>query len=118
MERVRLGVSPIGGDRMTDRMVTWLVLPFAGGVELAAHGYMLLVAGYMYLIVVIPIYVFGWILLPSILDGLRAGPAMLVANHALFVTAFAVLLGFAEFGFLRSLNGEIYALLTGLPAAI
>lgn len=103
---------------MTDRLVTWLILPFAGGIELAAHGYMLMVAGYMYLIVLIPIYVFGWILLPSTLDGLRFGPAMLVANHALFVAAFAVLLGFADFELLRSLNGEIYALLTGLPAAI
>lgn len=87
-------------------------------IEFMAHGYMLMVAGYFYLVVAIPIYVFGWILLPALLDGMRSGLGLLAATHLIFVSAFFVLLGFADIGVLRALNRDLYQLLTGLPAAL
>lgn len=116
--RVRYGSSLVGGRRTIDLLATYVGLPFGALVELAAHGYMLTVVGYEYAVVAIPIYVFGWILLPSMLEGMRSGLTILASAHLLFVGAFAVLLGFADVGMLRILNADIYSLLTGLPVAL
>ncbi|MFK7945329.1 MAG: hypothetical protein AB8B85_20800 [Paracoccaceae bacterium] len=116
--RSRHGYSPIGGRRKMDLAVTWLALPLAAGFELAAHGYMFMVAGYEYAAVAIPIYIFGWILLPAVLDGMRSALMILASVHLLFVGAFGVLMGFVDVSVFRALNSDIYGLLTGLPAAL
>ncbi|MEM1299181.1 MAG: hypothetical protein AAGH68_07845, partial [Pseudomonadota bacterium] len=116
--RSRHGFSPIGGRRTAELFVTFIALPSAVAIELGTHGYMLMVAGYEYLVVAIPIYIFGWILLPSLLDGMRSGLPILAGTHLLFVSAFAVLLGFGDVGILRSFNSDLYGLLTGLPAVL
>ena len=114
----RHGHSPIGGRRKTDLFITYIALPAAAMIELLTHGYMLMVAGYEYAVVAIPIYIFGWILLPSLLDGMRSALIILAAGHILFVGAFAVLMGFANVKVLRALNSDVYSLLTGLPTAL
>ena len=87
-------------------------------VEVSTHGYMLMVAGYEYAAVAIPIYIFGWILLPALLDGMRSALTLLASAHLVFVAAFAVLMGFADIALFRALNSDLYGLLTGLPAAL
>ena len=118
MLHARHGYAPIGGRRKTDLLVTFVALPFAAMVELGTHGYMLMVAGYEYLVVAIPIYIFGWILLPSLLDGMRSGLPILAATHLVFVGSFAVLLGFADIAVLRAFNSDLYGVLTGIPAVL
>lgn len=116
--RTTHGITPFEGRKKTKLIVISLGLPFAIVVELAAHGYMLMVAGYMYAIVAIPIYIFGWILLPALLDGMRTGLSLLAVTHLLFVAAFATLMGFMDISVLRALNSDLYALVTGLPVAL
>lgn len=116
MQKQRFGFSPIGGRRRADLLVTYLVVPGSVLIEVAVHSYMLFVAGYVYVVVAIPVYIFGWILLPAILDGFRPGMTILAMTHATFVMAFAVLLGFADVNLLRALNSDIYGLLVGVPA--
>ena len=96
--------------------VTYGALPAAWLIEVLTHGYMLLVVGYFYVVVVIPIYIFGWVLLPSVLDGFRPGLTVLAITHATFVTAFVVLLGFLDINVFRALNSDIYGILVGVPA--
>lgn len=112
----RYGFSPLNGRRKTDIVVTYGAVPAAFLIELIVHGYMLYVVGYPYIVVAIPIYIFGWILLPWILDGFRPGLTILAMTHALFVLAFAVFLGLADINVLRALNSDIYTLLVGVPA--
>ena len=114
----RYGFSPIGGRRRADYIVTYGTLPLAALAEFLAHAYMLYIVGYYYLAVAIPIYVFGWILLPYLLEGFRPGLTILAITHATFVASFTVLLGFWEQNILRALNKDLYSLLTGVPAAI
>lgn len=113
-----LGVSPIGGPRLQDKLVTYLAAPLAAAFEVGVHAYMLYVVGYLYIVVAIPVYVFGWVLIPYVLDSFRPGLTVLAATHALFVAAFLVLLGLFDIGFLRAMNGDIYGLLMGVPAAL
>lgn len=116
MQRQRFGFSPLGGRRKTDFAVTYALMPIWILLEVAVHAYMFYVVGYFYVIVAIPIYIFGWILLPSILDGFRPGMTVLGLAHAVFAMAFAVLLGFADVSVFRALNSDIYTLLVGVPA--
>ncbi|MEM7190492.1 MAG: hypothetical protein AAF439_12845, partial [Pseudomonadota bacterium] len=112
------GVSPLHGRRPQDFAVLYGAVPAAAMIEVTAHAYMFYIVGYVYLVVAIPIYVFGWILLPWVLDGFRPGLPLLGGIYALFTASFAVLLGFWDFGPLRAMNADIYGLLTGVPAAI
>lgn len=114
----RYGFSPMNGRRKSDFLVTYAILPAGAAVEVMVHSYMLYVIGYYYVAVVIPIYVFGWILIPWILDGFRPGLTVLAMTHATFLAAFAVLLGFWDQNVLRALNSDVYTMLTGLPAAL
>ena len=116
LQKQRYGFSPIGGRRKTDYVVTYGILPICAIIEVAVHSYMFYVIGYLYVIIGIPIYIFGWILVPSILDGFRPGMTILALTHATFVSAFVVLLGFADINVLRALNSDIYTLLVGVPA--
>jgi len=116
--RDRYGASPLSGQGVTDHAVRYLALPAAIAVEIAAHGYLIYVIGPLYILVAIPIYILGWVLLPFILDGFRAGLSVLAMTHALFVAAFVVLLGFYDVTFLRALNSDLYALLTGVPTVL
>ncbi|MEM6661400.1 MAG: hypothetical protein AAF666_04390 [Pseudomonadota bacterium] len=114
----QFGQSPIGGRGLTGRLVTFGALPAAGIAELLVHAYMFYIVGYMYLVIAIPIYVFGWILIPWVLEGFRPGLTILALVHATFVAAFAVLMGFWDQNVLRALNSDLYGLLTGVPAAL
>ena len=116
--REKYGYSPIGGRRRADRFVTWVALPFALSAEIVTHGFMLCAAGLEYALIGLPIYVFGWILLPTLLEGMRGGLPLLASIHVLFVAAFAVLLGLADISVLRALNGDILAILSRLPTPV
>lgn len=118
MLKERYGFSPLSGRRKSDMVVTYGAMPMAWAIEVLVHGYMFFIVGYFYVIIAIPIYIFGWVLIPAILDGFRPGLTILAITHATFVMAFLVLLGFLDFNVLRALNSDIYGLLVGVPANI
>ena len=118
VSREGFGVAPLDARFVPDAMVLYLFFPAAVLFELAAHGYLLWTIGYWYTVMAIPIYIFGWILLPALLDGMRTGLSLLAVTHLLFVAAFATLLGFMDIAILRALNSDLYALVTGLPVAL
>lgn len=115
MLRERYGFSPINGRRLSDFAVRYVLIPFGIAVEVMVHGYMFYLIGYQYLVVLIPVYVVGWVLLPAVLEGWRPGLTVLALSHGLFAAAFAVLLGFFHFGVLKVLNEDLYGLLIGVP---
>ncbi|MHA1108875.1 MAG: hypothetical protein ACTSQV_07150, partial [Alphaproteobacteria bacterium] len=108
MQREHYGFSPLSGRKATDVAFNFGVLPAAAAFEVMAHSYMLMVVGYEYLAVSIPIYIFGWILLPWFLDGFRPALTLLALAHALFVGAFLALLGFLDLNVPRALNADLY----------
>jgi hypothetical protein len=118
LSRNRYGVSPLDQDTTRALVFVYLFLPFAGIYEFVIHSYLLWVIGWPYLVMAVPIYILGWILLPSLLEDF--GPAQLVLPLAYlcFALAFLVLLGFVEIDVLRLLNRQLYSLLTGLHVAI
>jgi len=118
MLKERYGFSPLSGRRKADIVVTYGAMPMAWAIEVLVHGYMFFIVGYLYVIIAIPIYIFGWVLIPAILDGFRPGLTILAITHATFVMAFLVLLGFMDINVFRALNSDIYALLVGVPANI
>ena len=118
VQRSRHGVALLGEGRWARTALNFGLLPAVVTVELSAHGYMLMVAGYEYAAVALPIYIFGWILLPALLDGMRSAVLLLSAGHVLFLAAFTVLMGFWEVEALRMLNRDLYALLAGVPASL
>lgn len=111
----RHGFSPLNGRRKTDLATKFVILPLATIVEVVTHSYMFYVVGYPYLVVAIPIYIFGWVLLPTLLDGFRPAMTVLALGHGTFALSFAVLLGFWDLKVLRALNSDIYGLLVGVP---
>ena len=118
LAREKYGCSPLDGDTRADKALIWGVIPAAFAFEVAAHVYLIYVAGYLYILTAIPIYVLGWVLLPYVLDGFRPAMTLLALGHAVFAAAFLVLMGFFDVGVLRALNSDIYGLLTGVPANI
>jgi hypothetical protein len=118
LSRNRYGVSPLDQDTTKALVFVYLFLPVAGIYELVIHSYLLWVIGWPYLVMAVPIYILGWILLPSLLEDF--GPAQLVLPlaYVCFAMAFLVLLGFVEIDVLRLLNRQLYSLLTGLHVAI
>ena len=116
MQKDRYGISPLNSRLKTDMIVAYGAVPAAWVVEVLVHGYMFMVVGYLYVIAAIPIYIFGWVLLPSILDGFRPGLTILAITHATFVAAFLVFLGFMDINVLRALNSDIYTIFVGVPA--
>jgi hypothetical protein len=118
ISRQRYGVSPLDPGQLRALVFNFLFLPAAGVFEALIHTYLLWTIGWPYLVMAVPIYVAGWILLPSLLEDF--GPAQLLLPLAYLCAAasFLVLLGFAEIDALRALNRELYSLLTGLSVAI
>lgn len=110
------GVAPLDRRRAPDALILYLFFPAAAVFEVLVHGYLLWTIGYEYAVMVIPIYICGWILLPWILDSFRPAQYLLPVIHVVFASAFVVLLGLADVGILRLLNSEFYSVLTGLPA--
>ena len=118
ISRQRYGVSPLDPGEPKAMAFNWIFLPAAGVFEALIHAYLLWTIGWPYLAMVVPIYIAGWILLPTILEDF--GPAQLLLPLAYVVVAasFLVLLGFTEIDLLRALNRQLYSLLTGLSVAI
>lgn len=114
----RYGFSPLNGGRITDVLTAWVYVPAGALFEAAVHLYMLYVVGWPYLLVAPPIYIFGWAILPALLDDFGPALALLPAVHLTFAAAFLVLLGFIHIGPLRALNASFYALLTGMPVSL
>ena len=113
--RADYGASPLDGTRRGDRFILYVFFPAAAVFEVAAHGYLFMLLGWKYLPLVIPIYIFGWVLLPQLLDSLPAVQYLLPGLYLLFAAAFLVLMGFLQVDLLAALNMQVYALLTGTP---
>lgn len=114
----RYGFSPLNGPGMTDRLTTWVYVPAGALFEAAVHLYLLWVIGAPYLLVAMPIFIFGWTALPALLDDFAPAMVLLPAVHLTFAAAFLVLLGFVRIGPLRALNAELYGLLTGVSVSL
>ena len=112
------GVSPLDGSRQPDALILYLFFPAAAVFEVAVHGFMLWVVGWEYLIIALPIYVFGMILLPGVLDSFRPAQYVLPILYIGFAASFIVLIGVMDVGFLRYLNTELYSLLSGYPTKL
>ena len=111
----RWGFSLLTDKRPVAIVAKYSLLPLACMIEVATHAYMFMVVGYFYVIVIIPIYIFGWVLLPTILDGFKPAFGVLGAAYAGFVVSFAVLLGLWDVRVVRAVNSDIYGLLVGVP---
>ena len=96
----------------------WTFVPLGALFEAAIHLYLLWTIGAVYLLVALPIYLFGWTVLPALLDDFGPAVALLPMVHVGFAAAFLVLAGFIDIGPLRALNAEIYGLLTGVPVVL
>jgi hypothetical protein len=118
LSRQRYGVSPLDPGQPKAVAFNFFFLPAAGVFEALVHSYLLWTIGWPYLVMVVPIYIAGWILLPSLLDDFGPAQLLLPLAYVCFAAAFLVLLGFAEIDPLRLLNRELYSLLTGLSVAI
>ena len=112
------GVSPLDGSRPPDAVILYVFFPVAAVFEVAVHGYMLWVVGWEYLIMALPIYVFGMILLPGVLDSFRPAQYLLPMLYIGFAASFIVLIGLLDIGFMRSFNTELYSLLSGYPTQL
>ena len=109
------GCSPLDSNRKPDAAVLYLFFPLAAMFEVAVHAYLLFVIGFTYLLLAMPVYVLGGVLLPWLLDHVPTTQYVLPVVYLGFAAAFLVLLGFVDIELLRSLNSELYTLLTGLP---
>ena len=115
--RQRYGVSPLDAGH-PKAVAFYLFLPAAGVFEALIHGYLLWTIGWPYLLMAVPIYIAGWILLPSLLEDFGPAQLLLPLTYVAVAASFLVLLGVAEVEPLRALNRELYSLLTGLAVAI
>ncbi len=118
MSRRRYGVSPLDPGRPTALVFIYAFLPVAGVFELMIHSYLLWTIGWAYLIMPVPIYIAGWILLPSLLEDFAPAQLLLPLAYLCFAVAFLVLLGFLDIDLMRLLNRQLYSLLTGVYVAI
>jgi hypothetical protein len=118
ISRQRYGVSPLDPGQPKAVAFNFLFLPAAGVFEALIHSYLLWTIGWPYLLMAVPIYIAGWILLPSLLEDFGPAQLLLPLAYVSVAASFMVLLGFAEIDALRALNRELYSLLTGLSAAI
>ena len=112
------GVTPLDAKRSGDALILYIFFPLAAIFEVSVHGYLLWLVGLEYLIIAIPIYVFGFILLPGVLDSFRTVQYILPVVYITFAMSFVVLLGFLDVGILRALNAELYSVLTGYPTKL
>jgi hypothetical protein len=118
LSRQRYGVSPLDAGQSKAVAFNYLFLPAAGAFEALIHAYLLWTIGWPYLVMAVPIYIAGWILLPSLLEDFGPAQLLLPLAYVCFALSFLVLLGFAEIDAMRALNRELYSLLTGLSVAI
>jgi hypothetical protein len=118
MSRRRYGVSPLDQGDPRAPVFLYLFLPVAGLYEVAIHSYLLWTIGWPYLVMAVPIYIAGWILLPSLLEDFGPAQLLLPAAYLCFAAAFLVLLGFLDIDLLRQMNRQLYSLLTGLYISI
>jgi hypothetical protein len=118
LSRQRYGVSPLDDGQPRAPLFVYVFLPAAGFFEAVIHAYMLWVIGPAYIVMAVPIYVAGWILLPALLEDFGPAQFLLPLAYICFAAAFLVLLGFVEVDLLRMLNRELYSVLTGLSVAI
>lgn len=115
--RASHGFSPL--DRGSAAFLpAWAFLVAGAIFEAAVHATLLWLIGAPYLLVAIAIFILGWTLLPALLDGFGPALALLPPVHLFFAVAFLVLLGFADIGFLRTINEQLYGLLTGVPVKL
>ncbi len=96
----------------------WAFLVAGALFEAAVHTCLLWLIGAVYVLVALPVFILGWTMLPALLDEFGFGFLLLAVVHVFFATAFLVLLGFADIGFLRPTNAELYGLLIGHPVAL
>lgn len=118
MSRQRYGVSPLDPGQPQALVFVYLFLPAAIFFEVTIHSYLLWTIGWPYLIMSVPIYIAGWILLPSLLEDFGPAQLLLPLAYLCFAAAFLVLLGFVDIDLLRSLNRHLYSLLTGVYVGI
>ena len=118
LSRQRYGVSPLDQDTPKALFFVYVFLPAAGFFEVAIHSYLLWTIGLPYALMAMPIYISGWILLPSLLEDFGPAQLLLPLAYICFALAFVVLLGFVDIDPLRLLNRHLYSLLTGLYVAI
>lgn len=115
--RALQGVSPL--DRGSAAFLpTWGFLVAGAAFEVAVHASLLWLIGVPYLLVCLPIFIFGWTLLPGLLNEFGPALVLLPLAHLFFAAAFLVLLGFADIGFVRATNAQLYTLLTGIPVSL
>ena len=112
------GVSPLDSKRSGDALILYIFFPLAAVFEVGVHCYLLWMIGVKYLIMAIPIYVFGFILLPGVLDSFRTVQYVLPVIYIGFALSFVVLLGFLDVGFIRVFNSELFSMLTGYPTKL
>jgi hypothetical protein len=118
MSRRRYGVSPLDPGQARALALVYVFLPAAIFFEVMIHSYLLWTIGWLYLIMPVPIYIAGWILLPSLLEDFGPAQLLLPLAYLCFAAAFLVLLGFADIDLLRALNRQLYSLLTGVYVGI
>lgn len=118
LSRKRYGVSPLDPGGTKSALFVYLFLPAAGFFEVAIHAYLLWLIGLPYALMPLPIYIAGWILLPSLLEDFGPAQLLLPLAYVCFAASFLVLLGFVDIDLLRLLNRNLYSLLTGLSVAI
>ncbi len=118
MSRQRYGISPLDRGQPKAVAFVYLFLPAAMFFEVVIHSYLLWTIGWTYLIMPVPIYIAGWILLPSLLEDFGPAQLLLPLAYLGFAAAFLVLLGFIDIDLLRSLNRQLYSVLTGVSVAI
>ena len=118
LSRQRYGVSPLDPGQPKAMAFNYLFLPAAGVFEAVIHSYLLWTIGWPYLAMAVPIYITGWILLPTLLDDFAPAQLLLPLAYVCVAASFLVLLGFAEVDALRVANRQLYSLLTGLSVAI
>jgi hypothetical protein len=118
LSRQRYGVSPLDPGQPKAVAFNYVFLPAAGVFEALIHCYLLWTIGLPYLAMAVPIYIAGWILLPTLLEDFGPAQLLLPLAYLLAAASFVVLLGFADIDMLRIVNRQLYALLTGLSVGI
>lgn len=115
ISRQTYGCTPLDTRRTSDAIVLYLFFPTAAVFEVTVHAYLLFVIGYSYLLLALPVYVLGGVLLPWLLDRVPSTQYVLPIVYVGFAAAFLALLGFVNVGLLTGLNSELHTLLTGYP---
>lgn len=118
LSRAANGLSPLNGRGIAGVLTTWVFVPAGMAFEVVIHFYLLWRVGVVYIVMPVPIYVLGWIVLPALLDDFRPAFVLLPIVQIGVAASFLVLLGLADIGFLRAFNAELYTVLTGLQVAL